>query len=61
MASAASELEALGKIIKVNIQAVAEIIGYSANRLKLKLENFSGEGLIVSRDNVSAFKQWMDR
>jgi hypothetical protein len=34
MASAASELEALGKIINVNIRAVAEIIGYSANRLK---------------------------
>jgi DNA-binding LytR/AlgR family response regulator len=45
----------------VNINCIAEIISYSTNRLKLKLKNFDHEGLIVSRDKVSEFKQWLDR
>jgi len=45
----------------VNINCIAEIISYSTNRLKLKLKNFNDEGLIVSRDKVSEFKQWLDR
>jgi DNA-binding LytR/AlgR family response regulator len=45
----------------VNINCISEIISYSTNRLKLKLENNSAEGVIVSRDKVSEFKQWMDR
>ncbi|MEE4286632.1 MAG: LytTR family DNA-binding domain-containing protein [Mariniphaga sp.] len=45
----------------VNINCIAEIISYSTNRLKLKLKNFDDEGLIVSRDKVSEFKQWLDR
>ncbi len=45
----------------VNINCIEEIISYSATRLKLKLENSSGEGIIVSRDKVSEFKRWMDR
>ncbi len=45
----------------VNIDYIIEIIGYSSSRLKLKLENCSNENLIVSRDKVSEFKNWMDR
>lgn len=45
----------------VNINCIEEIISYSVNRLKLKLEKGSPEGVIVSRDNVSEFKHWMDR
>lgn len=45
----------------VNINCIAEIISYSTNRLKLKLKNFDDEGLIVSRDKVSEFKQWLDK
>lgn len=45
----------------VNINCIAEIISYSTNRLKLKLKNFNNEGLIVSRNKVSEFKQWLDR
>jgi DNA-binding LytR/AlgR family response regulator len=45
----------------VNINCIAEIISYSTNRLQLKLKNFDDEGLIVSRDKVSEFKQWLDR
>jgi DNA-binding LytR/AlgR family response regulator len=45
----------------VNINVINEIISYSTSRLKLKIENFSSDGLIVSRDKVAEFKQWMDR
>lgn len=45
----------------VNINSIAEILSYSTSRLKLKLENYSSEGLTVSRDKVSEFKLWMDR
>jgi len=45
----------------VNINCISDIISYSANRLKLKLEDNKVEGVIVSRDKVSEFKRWMDR
>lgn len=45
----------------VNIRHVSEIVSYSTNRLKLKLENFTDENLIVSRDKVAGFKHWCDR
>lgn len=45
----------------INIQYISEMISYSSNRLKIKMKDFENEGLIVSRDKVSEFKQWMDR
>ena len=45
----------------VNINCIDEIISYSTSRLKLKLESVNSDDLIVSRDNVSEFKRWMDR
>ena len=42
----------------VNINCIDEIISYSTNRLKLKV---SKTELIVSREKVADFKQWMDR
>lgn len=45
----------------VNINCIEEIVSYSTNRLKLKLEKGPEEGVIVSRDKVSDFKRWMDR
>lgn len=45
----------------VNIDAIKEILGYSSSRLKLKLENCNDENLIVSREKVTEFKNWMDR
>lgn len=45
----------------VNINFISEMISYSSNRLKIKMMNFEDEGLIVSREKVSEFKQWMDR
>jgi DNA-binding LytR/AlgR family response regulator len=45
----------------VNMNAIAEIVSYSTNRLKLKLDKGFDEGVIVSRDKVSDFKRWMDK
>jgi DNA-binding LytR/AlgR family response regulator len=42
----------------VNINCIEEIVSYSTNRLKLKLGKTE---LIVSREKVTEFKQWMDR
>lgn len=45
----------------VNINAISEILSYSTTRLKLKLQNFSDDRMIVSRDKAAEFKQWLDR
>ena len=45
----------------IQINCISEIISYSTNRLKIKLENNVKDGIIVSRDKVSEFKRWMDR
>jgi DNA-binding LytR/AlgR family response regulator len=45
----------------IHIDSITEIFSYSSTRLKIKLQNFSDEGLIVSRDKASEFKQWLDR
>jgi DNA-binding LytR/AlgR family response regulator len=45
----------------VNIHFITDILSYSTNRLKIKLQEYSNDGLIVSRDKVLEFKQWLDR
>jgi len=45
----------------ISINCIDEIVSYSTNRLKLKLNNKSDGDLVVSRDKVSEFKRWMDR
>jgi len=45
----------------VNINCIVEVVSYSTNRLKLKLEKDFVEGVIVSRDKVTDFKRWMDK
>lgn len=45
----------------VNINCIGEIIGYSANRLKIQLNSNKNPEIIVSRDKVSEFKRWLDR
>lgn len=42
----------------INMNCIDEIVSYSTNRLKLKLGKSE---LIVSREKVAEFKQWMDR
>jgi DNA-binding LytR/AlgR family response regulator len=41
-------------------QSIADIVFYSNSRLKIKLKNHDEESIIVSRDKVYAFKEWLD-
>lgn len=41
-------------------QSIADIVFYSNSRLKIKLKKPDEEPIIVSRDKVSAFKEWLD-
>lgn len=45
----------------VHIDASKEIIAHSNSRLKLKIEGFETESIIVAREKVSAFKAWLDQ
>jgi DNA-binding LytR/AlgR family response regulator len=46
----------------INIDSISDIISYSSNRLKIVLKNFEHlDDLLVSRENTSEFKKWLDR
>jgi len=46
----------------VNFYAIRDILVYSSNRLKIILVNQEeGEEILVSRERVAEFKEWMDR
>ena len=44
----------------LNNQSIADIVVYSNSRLKIKLKKPDEESIIVSRDKVAAFKEWLD-
>jgi DNA-binding LytR/AlgR family response regulator len=41
-------------------QSIFDIVSYSNSRLKIKLKKPGEENIIVSRDKVQAFKEWLD-
>jgi DNA-binding LytR/AlgR family response regulator len=45
----------------VALSAIADIISYSGSRLKLKLTVKTDEDILVSREKVAEFKEWLDR
>lgn len=46
----------------VNFHAIRDIVAYSSNRLKVVLSNrIEKEDILVSRERVAEFKEWMDR
>ena len=46
----------------INIDAITDIVSYSSSRLVVKLNNNpTNEDLIISREKVSEFKQWIDK
>lgn len=45
----------------VNIDAIADMTGYSSQRLKLQLKIPDAAELVVSRDRLQAFKEWLNR
>ncbi|WP_144607501.1 LytR/AlgR family response regulator transcription factor [Algoriphagus algorifonticola] len=44
-----------------HIAAVEEVYSYSNSRLKVKLKNCEVSDIIVSREKVGEFKQWLDQ
>ena len=45
----------------IAISAIKDIIAYSGSRLKLKLSIPTDEDILVSREKVAEFKEWLDR
>jgi DNA-binding LytR/AlgR family response regulator len=46
----------------INFSAIQDIIAYSANRLKIILANWTEKDeILVSRERVAEFKEWIDR
>ncbi|ELR69247.1 Two-component system response regulator [Fulvivirga imtechensis AK7] len=45
----------------ISLNAINDIISYSNSRLKIILNHCSDQGVIVSRDRVNDFKNWLDR
>lgn len=44
----------------VNINHIKDIISYTNSRLQIKLNNFSEQKIIVSRERVKDFKLWLE-
>jgi DNA-binding LytR/AlgR family response regulator len=45
----------------VRAEAIQDIISYSNSRLRLVLKNSQDNDVIVARERVQEFKQWLDR
>lgn len=45
----------------ININSIQEIFSYSSNRLAVKLKMMDHLDMVVSRDKVTEFKEWLDR
>ena len=45
----------------INIDAIADIIAYTNSRLQLKLKTFADQEVIVSRERVKDFKNWLEK
>jgi len=45
----------------IHIDGIQDILTYSNSRLKLALNHFNADDLIVSREKVAQFKEWLDR
>jgi DNA-binding LytR/AlgR family response regulator len=45
----------------VAFKAIKDIVSYSNSRLQLRLETNSSDDLIISREKVGAFKEWLEK
>ncbi len=43
----------------IQIHSIQDIVTYSNSRLKIKLKNFTNEDIIVARERVKDFKEWL--
>lgn len=44
----------------VNINAIKDMISYTNSRLQIKLNNYKEQDIIVARERVKDFKNWLD-
>lgn len=44
----------------IRIKDISDIITYSNQRLEVKLKNFNDQQIIVSRERVKGFKEWLE-
>jgi len=44
----------------ININAIRDIISYSNSRLRIKLHHFDSQDIIVARERVKGFKEWLE-
>ena len=51
----------VNRTFMMHINSIKDIIAYSNSRLKLILQTFSDTEIIVSRERVKDFKNWIDR
>ncbi len=51
----------VNRTFMIHINAIKDIISYTNSRLKLKLQAFNNTEIIVSRERVKNFKEWIDR
>ncbi len=45
----------------ISLSSILDIVAYSNSRLKIRLKHSIDEDVIVSRERVSEFRQWLDR
>ncbi len=44
----------------VNIEAIKEMISYTNSRIKIKLESDNEQEIIVARERVKSFRDWLE-
>lgn len=44
----------------VNIQAIKDMVSYTNSRLQIKLNNYNAQEVIVARERVKDFKNWLE-
>lgn len=44
----------------VNIEAIKEMISYTNSRIKIKLESYNEQEIIVARERVKSFRYWLE-
>lgn len=44
----------------VNIQAIKDMLSYTNSRLQIKLNNYNEQDVIVARERVKEFKNWLE-
>lgn len=57
----ASKYFRVNRTFLVNIEMIKDIISYTNNRLKLDIQHLDSEPIIVSREKVKDFKDWLEK